>query len=576
MSLKSLILLTLLIGTSLTIFINPIQAGSSVLVEFLYYDKLCPYCPGQEIYYQVYLHNSMVVDNIERDYGNAVQVQRIYWMSPEGNKKINVYNLSLSDWNTIVVNEKVILKGGDQFVDEALLKQIINYYLALEHDVAISDVSLSARSILKGEILNVNVTVRNKGKQPESFNITVSLNSTVIEELYIELLEPGTDRAVSLYINTTEIDDGCYFLTVYSTPIKYEMNIHDNLYNAGIVEIKTRGVNSISVHDVAVLFVIPSKSWATNKEQINVTVFVKNFGLNAENFSLKIFLNESLINEVNVCLYPNSNSSEVFTIDLAGLTPGNYIIKAVAELEDAIRENNEFSSSVIVFGVSAGIDDLSFTGHIFLAFAFGFLETFSPCLLVLLSFLVSYTIGETAGFKESLTKILTFGTGFLSAALLTSTLAIFLSFVISSQKIMILVVCILALLFGLNAIGINTTWLFKRRQDAGTKTFVQKLAKGYAKTCAGMIIIGFLFYFLDPCIAPIFFAIIPLMINFNFTIVVVAFCLGVMLPFILIGALTGSLSILVRFSYKHRSKFRFISGLILTCYAVYLIFFYIL
>jgi len=558
------------------ISINIVQASPSVIVEFLYYDKFCPECPGQSEYYDVFVHNSYVVNRIERDYGDAVQVKRIYWNSEEGLRKRDQYNLSSFDWNTIVVNEKVTLKGGARFVDETLLRQIIDYYLVQEHDIAISAVSIDSRSILKSVGFNVNITVRNKGKQPESFNITVSLNSTVIEELRVKLLEPGNERIVSIHIDTTEVDEGRYILTIYAVPVEGEVNVNDNLYNVGLIEIKTNA-GTMYIHDVAVLEVKSTKAWATNKEQINITVLVKNLGTTAENFTLKILLNGSLLMDTLIHLSPESIFSKVFTINLAGLTSGRYIMKAIVELkEDFNNENNEYSFEINI--LNDEINKLYFAGHVFLAFTFGFFETFSPCLLVLLSFLVSYTLGITASFKKGFTKILTFGIGFLSAALLTGTLAIFLLIIMMSfQKIITIIVCILAILFGLNAIGINFTSLLKKQKDNNeTKVLIQKLAKSYSESYVGMIIIGFLFYFLDPCIAPFFFAVVPLILNANFIAIILAFCLGVMLPFLIIGFITGSLSKLVRISYKHKSKLRLLSCLILIGYSAYLILFYII
>jgi len=267
--------------------INPVQASPSVIVEFLYYDKFCPECPGQSEYYEVFIHNSYVVNKIERDYRSAVQVKRIYWNSEEGLRKRNQYNLSLSDWNTIIVNEEVVLKGGNQFIDETLLRQIIDYYLAQKHDIAISAVSIDSRSILKSVGFNINVTIRNEGKQPESFNITISLNSTVIEELHIKLLEPRDERTVPIHIDTTEVDEGRYILTIYAVPVEGEVNVNDNLYNVGVIEIKTKDTGTMFMRDVAVLEVKSSKTWATNKEQINITVLIKNLGTTAENFTLK-------------------------------------------------------------------------------------------------------------------------------------------------------------------------------------------------------------------------------------------------------------------------------------------------
>jgi cytochrome c biogenesis protein CcdA len=47
--------------------------------------------------------------------------------------------------------------------------------------------------------------------------------------------------------------------------------------------------------------------------------------------------------------------------------------------------------------------------------------------------------------------------------------------------------------------------------------------------------------------------------------------LGVIIPFIGIGLLAGSISKLARSTYRHKSKIRAISGLILIAYSIYLI-----
>lgn len=58
------------------------------------------------------------------------------------------------------------------------------------------------------------------------------------------------------------------------------------------------------------------------------------------------------------------------------------------------------SSTMPLFAILAG------------AFSFGFLETFSPCLMILLSFVLSYSIGETIHFKEGFLRVVTFEIGF--------------------------------------------------------------------------------------------------------------------------------------------------------------------
>jgi len=109
-----------------------------------------------------------------------------------------------------------------------------------------------------------------------------------------------------------------------------------------------------------------------------------------------------------------------------------------------------------------------------------------------------------------------------------------------------------------------------------TKPLVKKLARKYVLTYGGLVLLGSLFYFLDPCIAPIFIAMLPILSLEALPLILLIFSLGVILPFFLIGILAGSISKLARGTYKHKSKIRAISGLILIAYAIYLIFFFLL
>jgi len=204
------------------------------------------------------------------------------------------------------------------------------------------------------------------------------------------------------------------------------------------------------------------------------------------------------------------------------------------------------------------------------AFLFGFFESFSPCLIALLSFILSYTLGETTRSKENFAQVMKFGFGFALAAL-TLGLVTGLLFISLQpfQSLLTWATCILVLLFALNLLGFFKTPL-------ETKPLLQKLTKKYIFTLGGLALLGFLFYFLDPCIAPIFFATLPLLSSETFPIILTVFCLGVILPFLLIGLLAGSISELTRLTYKHKSTIRTISGIILIAYILYVVFFYLI
>lgn len=200
------------------------------------------------------------------------------------------------------------------------------------------------------------------------------------------------------------------------------------------------------------------------------------------------------------------------------------------------------------------------------AFSFGFFETFSPCLMVLLSFVLSYSLDKTTRFRDGMFQVGFFGIGFVSAALSLGLAVGALSLGIGSfYRVTTLIVCVFAILFGLYQMD-----LFKRTPFE-TKPIVKTLAKRYAFTYGGLLALGFAFYFLDPCIAPIFFAMLPLMTHEYLPLIILTFSVGVILPFIFIGLLSGSISKLTRVTYKHKSKIRAISGLILVGYGVYLL-----
>jgi len=213
------------------------------------------------------------------------------------------------------------------------------------------------------------------------------------------------------------------------------------------------------------------------------------------------------------------------------------------------------------------------------AFSFGFFETFSPCLLILLSFVLSYSIGETTRFKEGFSKVMTFGIGFIFATVfvfLASVGLVVASSMLAFENVLMWVVFAIAIFFGLDLLGLSVLKFL--RLEVKTKSTIQKLSRKFAFTYIGLIMLGFLFYFLDPCIAPIFVVMFgtfqQALLSF-LPLVLFVFCIGVLLPFICIGILAGSISKLARGAYRHRSRIRAVSGIILIAYALYFIIIYI-
>ncbi|MEM3731304.1 MAG: cytochrome c biogenesis protein CcdA [Candidatus Bathyarchaeia archaeon] len=218
----------------------------------------------------------------------------------------------------------------------------------------------------------------------------------------------------------------------------------------------------------------------------------------------------------------------------------------------------------------------SLTATLALAFTFGFFETFSPCLIILLAFVLSYTVDEDPRFRKKFSKVMAFAIGFIIATILVfSSLVVglvLLSLMLNIQYVLMWVVSVFAIIFGLNLLGLN---LFGFLKKVDTKPLMRKLTEKYVFTYFGLAALGFLFYFLDPCLAPVFVAMMSTfsydaLLNF-LPLILFIFCLGVIIPFIGIGVLAGSISKLARGTYRHKAKIRAVSGSILISYALYLI-----
>ena len=426
-----------------------------VVIEFLYYEPQCPTCPGLQELYEIYVNNSQLVDDIEKDYGSKVSVKRIQFYSEEGLEKAEQYGIGIKDCNTIVINcEKVILGYN---ANETYVREIIDSYLhGSVHDIAIVKVALSRTVVEIGEKVNITVTVKNVGIETESFNVNTYCNESLIGTQLITDLTPDHEFSLIFVCDTTNQTYGKYVIKTEAEPVMNEINLENNyIYDA-----------------------------------IEVT--------------------------------------------------GSYFVSFIATLV--------------------------------LAFSFGFFETFSPCLIILLSFLLSYTIGNTRHFKGSFLKVMIFGAGFISATLL---LAVAFGLVFLSTPVLqyssTWLICVFAVVFGLHLVGVLK--IPSKKIPFQSKPLVKKLAKKYVITHAGIFLLGFVFYFLDPCIAPIFISMMPLLLPETLAFTLFVFCLGAIIPFVGIGIFAGSVSKLARSTYRHRSKIRAISGLVLINYALYLIIF---
>lgn len=551
------------------VFFGIAQSVTQVTVEFFYWDpsthpSFCSHCDHWIKLYEEFLSKNETITNIQSDYADKVLVEWIEYISEDGQEKAASYNITSP--NSVMINGEVRIEGA---FNETSLSEIIDAYL--RHDVAVLSVVPFSNSICIGDALDINVTVKNLGEYIESFNVTVYYDSNVVGALFVDGLAPSIENTLVFRWNTENITEGNYTISARADTLPDEKETDNNVRYGSVVEVRASQDSTIR-HDVAIISVIPSHSVVISGERMNITVAAKNIGTETESFNVSVYCGELLIDTLPIeDLSPSSEILLTFAWNTSNITPDRYSIHAEAGpvVNEIFTEDNVYDYGEVDVTPRSSPD--SFAAILALAFSFGFFETFSPCLMVLLSFVLSYTVGKTVKFREGMLQVTFFGVGFVVAAVSVG-LAVGLMFFIMGtfNYILTWIVCILAIIFGLNLLG-----LFKMT-SLETKPLVQKLSKKYAFTYGGLLLLGFLFYFLDPCIAPIFVAMLPLLTLEYMPLIILVFSLGVILPFVIVGVFVSSISKLVRGTYRHKSKIRAVSGLILIIYALYLIIFYLL
>jgi len=109
-----------------------------------------------------------------------------------------------------------------------------------KHDVAVLAVETSAISVYEGNTLNVWVTVKNKGLNTETFNVTAFYNNTAIEEQTVNLT-PSATTTLTFTWNTSGIAPSNYTIKAQADTIPNEYNSSDNTFINGKVHVKIPG-----------------------------------------------------------------------------------------------------------------------------------------------------------------------------------------------------------------------------------------------------------------------------------------------------------------------------------------------
>jgi len=192
------------------------------------------------------------------------------------------------------------------------------FIMTLIRDIAVTNVTLSRSWAYAGWPINVSITVKNLGYITENFTVTAYYDNNLIGTKDVFNLPSGEEETVIITWDTTGLSQGIYTISAKLPILPYETNTANNNYVNGKVTIFTE------IKDIAIINVTTPRNWAYHGSVINISVTVKNLGVEAATFNVTAYYNETAINTITVTtLPPSSEAILTFSWNTSVTTPCN-------------------------------------------------------------------------------------------------------------------------------------------------------------------------------------------------------------------------------------------------------------
>lgn len=106
-----------------------------------------------------------------------------------------------------------------------------------DHDISVTNVAPSPTVVKAGQIVTINVTVRNNGGYDESFYVRVYYGRVLIDRKLVQNLAPSTEALVVFKWNTSGVFPLKYVITAVAETVEGETHVADNTFVDGTVTI---------------------------------------------------------------------------------------------------------------------------------------------------------------------------------------------------------------------------------------------------------------------------------------------------------------------------------------------------
>jgi len=227
------------------------------------------------------------------------------------------------------------------------------------HDIIVLDVSVLPPWMYVGGSFDINVTVQNEGNVPESFDINVFANLSLVGAIPVSDLDPSV-LATTFSTSWVPAQVGAFEISAEVPPLLGETDTADNNFTDGTVT-----VYPAEVHDVAVLGVTPLRGWVYENKTVSIDVVVRNKGNVVETFDVSVYaynvtysLNYT-VGTQSVSLAAGETRVLTFSWDTTSVTVHTvYTIEAKALLPgDSVPSDNAFTDGTVVVRLMGDVKD---------------------------------------------------------------------------------------------------------------------------------------------------------------------------------------------------------------------------
>jgi hypothetical protein len=194
---------------------------------------------------------------------------------------------------------------------------VINWpFAGVTHNVAVTDITVSSAQVQRGDSVNITVTLKNEGSVSESFNVSLYLNSSLLETRPVLALGSNDEKSVVYNWDTSTVPSADYLIKAEASPVAGETNVTDNVLTDDVVSVRSRPVG------FAVVFVNPQNSSAAVGQDFAVNINISNV-TDLYGWEFKLGWNNTILHLQNVTegSFLKNRGATFFTYNLNSTGP---------------------------------------------------------------------------------------------------------------------------------------------------------------------------------------------------------------------------------------------------------------